>query len=311
MKFSEKITYFALCSTCGLLSRLPLGVLYLASDILAWITHRVARYRLRVVMQNLRSSFPEKSGKELNRIASGFYRFLCDCFVESVKLYSMSDSFIRKHLTIEGIEQVNNDMAAGKNCSLMLGHYCNWEWVSSLPLFLNGSGVPLQVYHPMRNRGSNKFFDKLRTHFHAHNVPMHKIFQELVKYKRQGTPTVVGYIADQVPSLNIHLFVDFLNHDTCVFTGPERISRFLDANVYYVDITRPKRGYYNLRFVPITTDISASPTFEPTKIYFSMLEQSIMRAPQYWLWSHRRWKRTRERFNAIYGDKAAEQLSHL
>lgn len=223
----------------------------------------------------------------------------------------MSSGYIRKHLTVEGIELIDNAMKNGRNCSLMLGHYCNWEWISSFPVFLAGYGVPVQVYHPLRNAGSDKFFDKLRTRFHAENVPQRDIFKVLMKYKRQGIPTVVGYIADQVPSLNIHLFVDFLNHDTPVFTGPERISRILDADVFYGHMSRPKRGYYHLKLIPITKKIQDDPIFDPTKEYFRLLEQNIIEDPQYWLWSHRRWKRTREKFNKMFGDKAQEQLSHL
>ena len=311
MKFSDRLTYITLTAVCAPLSLLPLRILYILSDILAWIAHRVVRYRVKIVMQNLTSSFPDKSEKEIKKIATGFYSFLCDYFMETIKLYSMSESYIRKHLIIEGIEHINEAVEQGRCCSLMLGHYCNWEWVSSLPLHLSPKCKPIQIYHPLRNRGSDKFFDRLRTRFHAINLPMHEVFTALVRYKRQGIPTVVGYIADQAPSLNVHLFVDFLNHDTNAYTGPERISRLLDAEVFYAHMSRPKRGYYLLKFVPITTEIKKEPIFEPSKVYFRMLEQNICEAPQYWLWSHRRWKRTRERFNALFGDKAAEQLSHL
>lgn len=311
MKLSEKITYRALNIVCGTLSLLPLRVLYIISDALAFTARYIVRYRVRIVMSNLSSSFPEKSEKELKSIARKFYRFLCDYFVETIKLYFMSSGYIRKHLTVEGIELIDNSMKNGRNCSVMLGHYCNWEWISSLPVFLAGYGVPVQVYHPLRNAGSDKFFDKLRTRFHAENVPQRDIFKVLMKYKRKGIPTVVGYIADQVPSLNIHLFVDFLNHDTPVFTGPERISRILEADVFYGHMSRPKRGYYHLKLIPITKKIQDDPIFDPTKEYFRLLEQNIIEAPQYWLWSHRRWKRTREKFNQMFGNKAQEQLSHL
>ncbi|MDE7452175.1 MAG: lysophospholipid acyltransferase family protein [Paramuribaculum sp.] len=311
MKFSEKLTYLTLSIVCGALSLLPLGLLYILSDILAFTARYIVRYRVKIVMSNLSSSFPDKSEKELKAIARKFYQFLCDYFVETIKLYSMSQRYIRKHLTVEGIELLDNAMKNGRNCSLMLGHYCNWEWISSLPVFLAGYGAPIQVYHPLRNAGSDKFFDRLRIRFNAENVAQLDIFKTLMKYRREGTPTVVGYIADQVPSMNIHLFVDFLNHDTPVFTGPERISRILDADVYFGHMTRPRRGYYRLRIIPITQNIKGDPTFEPTKEYFRLLEENIKEAPQYWLWSHRRWKRTRERFYQVFGDKAEEQLSHL
>jgi len=311
MNFSERITYWTLTAVCGFLSIFPLRALYVLSDCLAWFAHRVVKYRRRVVRNNLSSSFPEKSEKELRRIERDFYHFLADYFFETIKLFSMSRRFIDRHLRLEGIEMINDAVERGRNVSLYLGHYCNWEWVSSLPLHISRKGECAQVYHKLRNKGSDRFFFRLRTRFGANNIDMDDIMRTLIGWKRDGIPSVTGYIADQAPSLNVHLFVDFLNHDTIVYTGAERISRFLDAEVFYCHMSRPKRGYYTLRFVPITDAIKKDPVFGPSREYFRLLEQNIREAPQYWLWSHRRWKRTREQFNARFGDKAAEQLSHL
>ncbi len=311
MTLKEKITYLALTTLCGALSLLPLRVLYILSDFLAWLAHSVVKYRVKVVRENLESAFPEKSEKERREIEKKFYHFLGDYFFETVKLFSMSEKFIRRHLKIEGIELIDQAMADGRNASLYMGHYCNWEWISSFPIFLHGHGIAAQIYHPLENKGSDKFFTRLRTRFHAAHIPMNETLQALIKWKREGIPTVTGYIADQAPSLNVHLFVDFLNHETNAYTGPERISRFLNAEVFYLHISRPKRGYYSAKVVPITDKIKEMPIFEPSRIYFQMLEENIREAPQYWLWSHRRWKRTRQMFNDYFGDKAQEQLSHL
>ena len=311
LSFKEKLTYWALTGFCGTVSLLPLRILYIFSDILAWLAHSVVRYRRGVVSNNLEESFPEKSEEERSRIAKEFYRFLGDYFFETVKLYHMSDKFIDRHLKVEGLEMVNDAVSLGRDVTLYLGHYCNWEWVSSLPLHILPQAACAQIYHPLNNRGSDKFFYRLRTRFHAHNIPMDDTFRVLLKWKKEKRPSVTGYIADQAPGLNAHLFVDFLNHDTIAYTGPERISRFLKADVFYCHMSRPRRGYYTLRFVPITNDIASTPVFEPSKEYFRLLEENIRQAPQYWLWSHRRWKRTREMFEAHFGDKAEEQLSHL
>ena len=311
MKISEKITYYALITLCGSLSVLPLRVLYVFSDILAWLAHSVFKYRVRVVRDNLASAFPEKSEKELWLIEKQFYHFLGDYFFETVKLFSMSDKFMRRHFTMDGIEQIDDAMKKGRNVTLYLGHYCNWEWVSSIPLHLHGYGKAAQIYHPLENRGADRFFQRLRTRFHAVNIPMQDTLPTLIKWKKEGIPSVTGYIADQAPGFNVHLFVDFLNHETNAYTGPERISRFLDAEVFFLHLSRPKRGYYRMKTVKITDEIKKMPVFEPSKIYFRMLEENIREAPQYWLWSHRRWKRTRQMFNDYFGDKAEEQLSHL
>lgn len=311
MKLSERLSYYALSALCGTLSLLPLRALYILSDVLSLLAHKVVRYRVAVVRENLSSSFPEKSEAELRKIERGFYRFLADYFFETVKLYFMSPKFIERHLKLKGLDKVNDAVEGGRSCTLYLGHYCNWEWVSSLPLHISPKAECAQIYHPLSDKGADRFFYRLRTRFHANNVAMEDTFRVLLKWKKAGIPSVTGYIADQAPGLNVHLFIDFLNHDTGVYTGPERISRFLDAEVFYCHMTRPRRGYYELEFIPITSSIKESPMFEPSRVYFRLLEKNIREQPEFWLWSHRRWKRSRQMFNDYFGDKAADQLSHL
>lgn len=294
-----------------LVSLLPFRVLYALSDVLAWIAHDVVRYRRKVVTDNLCSSFPAKNNKEIRQISRRFYRFLGDYIVETVKLASMSEKTMRKRLRVENIEEVNEAVRRGQSVSVYLGHYCNWEWISSMPLHIDRRAVAAQVYHPLSNKALDSVMTKIRTRFGAHNIPMADIMPTLIKWKREEIPSVTGYIADQSPSLNVHLFVDFLNHDTPVFTGPERISKFLGAKAVFGHITRPRRGYYVLRYIPISDNVKREDIFEVSRKYFDLLEQNILEAPQYWLWSHRRWKRTRAMFFDYHGDKAAEMLTHL
>ncbi len=294
-----------------IISYLPFRVLYCFSDALAWLAHDVVGYRRKVVMDNLRSSFPAKSDKELKTISRRFYRFLGDYIVETIKLASMSEKTMRKRLRVENIEAVNEAVRRGQSVSVYLGHYCNWEWVSSLPLHIDKCAQCAQVYHPLTNKAFDRLLFRLRTRFDANNIPMADIMPTLIRWKREGVPSVTGYIADQVPSLNIHLFVDFLNHDTLVYTGPERISKFLGAKAVYAHMSRPRRGYYVLRFIPICENAKKEEIFETSRQYFRLLEENIKEAPQYWLWSHRRWKRTREQFYQYHGAKAADLLTHL
>lgn len=293
------------------MSRLPLRALYGVSDMLALAAHSVVRYRRKVVRQNLKECFPDMDKRELRRVEKAFYRFLTDYMMETVKLLSMSEEEMRRRLRVENPEVVTEAMRSGRNVVLYLGHYCNWEWVSSLPLSFDEGAVCAQVYHPLHNKEMDEAFMEIRTRFGANNIAMDDILRRLVEWKRAGTPTVTGFIADQSPNLDVHLFVDFLHHDTPVYTGPERIARFLDAEVYYCDIRRPKRGEYVLRFEEITKTPKNEPTFAITERYMQKLERSIKRHPEYWLWSHRRWKRTRADFERKWGDKAPEMLSHL
>lgn len=294
-----------------LISLLPFGVLYLFSDILAWLACDVVKYRRKVVRRNLTASFPDKNEKEIRQIEKKFYKFLCDYFVETVKLASMSPKKMRRHLKVENIEEINEAVRKGQSVSLYLGHYCNWEWVSSLPLHIDPAARCAQIYHPLENKAFDKLLYRLRTKFDANNIPMKDILPTLIKWKKEDVPSVTGYIADQAPGLNIHLFVEFLNQETGAYTGPERISKFLGAKAVYGHMSRPKRGYYTLRFIPIAENVKKEDIFVTTRKYFSLLEENIIETPQYWLWSHNRWKRSRELFNQYHGDKAADMLTHL
>lgn len=294
-----------------LLSLIPFKLMYLISDILAWVAYHVVGYRREVVESNLRNSFPDKDEKEIKAISFKFYRWLGDYIVETVKLATMSESTMRKRLRVENIELINDAVRNGQSVSVYLGHYCNWEWVSSLPLHIDKCAKCAQIYHPLENKSFDRIMYMLRTRFDANNVAMADILPTLINWKREGVPSVTGYIADQAPGFNIHLFVEFLHQDTGVYTGPERISKFLGAKAVYAHMERPKRGYYILRFMPVKDNVKRAEIFETTRKYFSLLERNIQEAPQYWLWSHRRWKRTRGNFYDVHGAKADEMLKHL
>lgn len=294
------------------LGLLPLRVLYGLGDALAWLASEVVRYRRGVVADNLRTCFPEKSVAELKKLSRAFYRYLADYFMETAKLSGMSRRQIVRRMRYDGMEAVNADLQAGRNVVLYLGHYGNWEWISSLPLHLLPEVESGQIYHPLENKGADEAFLRLRGRFGARSIPMRDTLRVLLGHKAAGRPSITGFIADQAPGYDsMHLFVDFLGRDTPAITGPEKIARKLKAAVYYCDVSRPRRGYYECRMVKMADDASALPLFELTRGYYACLDATIRRRPELWLWSHRRWKRTRRAFMDLYGDEAAERLTHL
>ena len=298
----KNLTYYLSFALWFIISLLPLWVFYRLSDGLYYLDYHVVRYRRRVVYANLRSSFPEKSEAEIERIAKDFYSFFCDYIVETLKFFSMGEKNIRKRMKFEGIDQVKEDFANGRSVSIYLGHYCNWEWISSLGLHLDEQCG--QIYHPLENATLDRLFLYMRGRFKAQSIKMDDTFLTILKWKKEGRKNIVGYIADQVPGYNnIHYWADFLHHDTPVFTGAERISKIMDTAVYYIDVERPRRGYYVARFIKIADSLNEHPVFFATEQYFRLLEKNIQRAPQYWLWSHKRWKRTREEFNRMFTEE--------
>ena len=314
--FFQNIAFWVIYGMWYALSLLPLWVHYLFSDILYLLLTYVLHYRHRVVWKNLKSAYPDKSDKELKTLQRQFYRHFCDILVETVKYTSITDKNIMRRMTFKGSEQVAEILNSGQSVALLLGHYGNWEWVSSLvlwvrPLITNNT-VMGQIYHPLENQVINRVVLKARSRMGSDNVSKKETLRWILGNKREGRPTILGYINDQVPKWeNIHHWLTFLNHpDTPVFTGIERIVHSQNQAVVYVDVKRVGRGHYECEFQVITRDPSSMGEFELTDIYFQRMEQTINRAPQYWLWSHNRWKRTREEFDRrfkVVGGRVVEK----
>ncbi len=281
-----------------LCSRLPLRVLYVLSDCLYPILHYVARYRVGVVRKNLRNSFPEKTPVELREIENKFYRYFCDLVVEIVKGATMSEAEFKRRLRITGLEEVEKTFSDHEFCCCYLGHYGNWEWLTTVPLYTPGSGMT-QIYHPMRNKFFDRWFLRNRSRFGAINIPMKHTLRRLMALRaemKQGSRVCKGYflgcIADQLPKReNVHHRVTFLNQSTAVFTGSERIGVLLNASFAYIRITRLRRGYYWAHFEVMTTDPKSLPEFALTDDYMARFEKDVREHPELWLWSHDRWKR--------------------
>jgi KDO2-lipid IV(A) lauroyltransferase len=254
-----------------------------------------------VVRKNIQESFPEKDEDELLAIERGFYHWFCDYLAESIKLLTMSRSQMRRRMVFKGTEVVNEVVRSGQSCAVYLGHYCNWEWITSLPLWVTPEAQCGQIYHVLENQEFDKLFLKLRQRWGAVCIPMAETLRRLIQYKQANKPVVIGYIGDQVPFWNnIHHWCQFLNHDTPVLTGTERLARQTGHAAFYLDVRRLRRGYYEAEFKLITREPKQQAEFELTDIYFRMLEESIRRDPACYLWSHNRWKRTREEFNLRY-----------
>lgn len=297
-KTLKTTAYYLLLGIWYLLSLLPLWTHYLLSDLLYLIVYKIAGYRKSVVRYNLSSSFPEKSKEELLCIEKGFYHFLGDYLAESVKLMSISKKNLKKRLVFKGTEVVDQMVESGQSCAVYLGHYCNWEWITSLPLWVSPKAKCGQIYHPLENQVTDLIFLRLRQRMGAECISMQDTLRKVLEYNKKNQSVVIGYISDQKPYwTNIHHWVDFLHHDTPVLTGTERIARKMNHAVFYMDVRRIRRGYYEAEFKLITRHPQEMAEYEITDIYYQMLEESIRRAPEFWLWSHNRWSRTREEFN--------------
>lgn len=273
------------------LSRLPFFVLYAISDVIFFLMYYLFGYRKKVVYNNLKNAFPEKSEKELKQIQKRFYSHLCDLIIESVKGFTISTKQIMKRVSYKNNEVLNAFFDQGKNIIVVTGHYNNWEMVGTS----SGSAIkhlPLGIYKPL----SNAFFEgKMRKSRQRHGVlmvPMKETIDSL--HKDYGRPHALMFAADQTPS-NVRkcYWMMFLNQETPVFFGPEKIAKDFDMPVIYSSMYKKKRGHYEVVHQVITADPRNTAYGEITKAHVRILEEDIKLVPQYWLWSHKRWKHKR------------------
>ncbi|MBQ7420531.1 MAG: lysophospholipid acyltransferase family protein [Alloprevotella sp.] len=275
-------------------SLLPTPLHYFLASLLYPIIYYAVRYRRSVVRSNIERSFPEKTQAEQRAIERGFYRFFCDYIVETCRLLTIPEREIRRRMTFDGIREMEDALADHDFVFIYLGHYCNWEWISTLPLWVNKKYHCAQLYRPLNNEGFETVFMRLRTRFGAENIAKSEALRRILALKSQGQKSIIGFISDQSPQpINIHDWVDFLHQDTPVFTGTERIAKKVDAAAFFADVQRLRRGYYHCTFRPLSTNVRKLPDYQLTELYMYQLEEIIRRQPSLWLWSHKRWKHQR------------------
>ena len=277
------------------ISSLPWGVLYALSDIFYFVVRHIARYRRKVVRQNIRESFPNESPAFWKQTEKEFYHHFCDYVVETLKLLTISPEEMKKRMIFEGLDDMAKDLDTHPFVFLYLGHYCNWEWISSIPQWISKDIHTAQLYRPLNQHTLETFFQTARTRLGAENIDKNIALRRILELKKEGTPTIIGFIADQSPKRNsIHKWINFLNHpETPVFTGTERIAKKVDAAIWYCDVRRLSRGHYKGTMRRLVDDVNNEPEHHVTELYMQALEETIKRQPAYWLWSHKRWKRTK------------------
>ena len=291
-RLMHKLAYFALY-TCALM---PFWLLYRFADITFVLLYYVVRYRRRVVNANLEESFPEKNSAELKKISRQFYRNFADYIFETIKLLHISDSQIKRRMTFENVDIIDNFVAQGRSVAVYFSHCGNWEWAPSVTLHTKeraNKGIIFgQVYRPLRDKSTDALMLRLRSRFGSLSFPKNTVFRDIIRSCRAtGLPAVVGFMSDQHPSHGdlIHV-VEFLNHPTAFITGTETLARKLDMGVIYWDMHKPRRGHYHIVCRMISDDIKSTPVFSVTDKYIEMLQATIRREPSLWLWTHKRWK---------------------
>lgn len=285
------MTYHLLSFFLRLFSYVPFCLLYIISDGLYFLVYYIFRYRRRIVRKNLTESFPEKGEDDIKKIEKKFYSFFTDNILESLKMFTISRKEMLRRVKFINVEEVDALMGDGKSISLFLGHYGNWEWMSSIPLHINKEVVAAQIYHKLSNKNMDRLMLYVRERMGAVCVEMRKTARYVNELATENKVCIIGFIADQSPrKKDSHHFLHFLNHNTPVLTGTEKITKHYDFGAFFLDVKRVKRGYYEARFVKMHDNPKSLPDFELTAIYYQMLEKCIRTQPELYLWSHNRFR---------------------
>jgi len=289
----QKIGNYIALGFLWLFSLQPFFILYLFSDLLYHII-RLIGYRRSVINENLRYSFPDKSSEEIRDIRLKFYRNFCDALIETIKIQTISEKQMRKRVVCKNVEYLDKLTDEGKDIVGVMGHYACWEWVPSLNLHMKGTACA--TYRPLKNKQFDQYMLKLRSKWGNINFTMASTFREIIKLRKQERRILIGLISDQSPGRpEIQYWTKFLNQNTAVLLGPEKIAKSIKAPVVFIKMTRLKRGYYQIDVIPLVEDPTKTAEYEITELHVRCLEEIINTTPENWLWSHKRWKYSKER----------------
>lgn len=292
MKF---LGYILTYSLVWMLHLLPERILYLLSDFLYFLAYYVVAYRKKVVFENLKKAFPEYSRTEIRHIAKKFYHHLCDTMLESSISHFYSESKALKRITYTNPEVLHELHASGKQVMAVLGHYGNWEYLSTLSLITKYPFVA--IYKPLRNKYFDRMVTQNRTRFGGIVTPMEQIVRKLLELKSQKVQVITLNLSDQSPMFHqIQYWTKFMGIETPVYLGSEKLAKKLDAAVVFLKIRKIKRGRYEVETELICKDPGEMKKHEITERHVRILEDLIREEPSYWLWSHRRWKHSYEDF---------------
>jgi KDO2-lipid IV(A) lauroyltransferase len=285
----QAITYYILLPFIYLTSILPFWILYRISDFLYFFIYVLFGYRKKVVLENLRNSFPEKSDQEINVICKKFYSFFCDWMVEMIKSITISKEDMIKRCHFIDTSLLDKFHAEKRKTILVMGHFGNYEMAAAEMAFNTNYKLHV-IYKPLSNKYFNRLINTKRERFGTQIMPMADTFKTMLGNRNSDELSATAFIADQTPSPENAYWTTFLNQDTPIFLGTEIIAAKLNYPVIYVSLNRVKRGYYEMSLDLLFENPKNTVKGEISKTHTQRLEQDIQRKPEIWLWSHKRWK---------------------
>jgi KDO2-lipid IV(A) lauroyltransferase len=287
----RSLGYYLLFGFTWLISLIPFWLIYRISDLLYFVNFYLIRYRKNVVYKNLRLSFPEKDEKEIDRIARAFYRHFGDFLVESIKCISMTKRQHAKRFRFPNIELIRQLEAEKKDFTLVSAHYNNWEWMFFFPSQMIHKFIV--IYRPLQNKVVDRLTRRIRGRDNPALVPMEHVYRESLNYRSANKPFCIYFLADQRPPRTSRFWTTFLNQEVPFFEGMEKLSKKLGLAVVFMDIQKVKRGHYEARFIKLFDNASLTAENEVMFSCIHEIEKEIVNKPEFWLWSHNRFKHKR------------------
>jgi len=274
-----------------LIGKIPFKILYIMSEVTLFFVYRIFNYRIETVQKNLKNSFPKCSLRDLIKIEKKFYRNFCDILVENLLLFTISENELKKRMVLLNPEIFDTLYNKDKGAILIGAHYNNWEWMA-LSLALYAKQDVYTVYKPLNNKTINDIMLKARERFGANIVPMESFAKTVLKNKNRSTINLM--LADQSPHKSkVDYYCTFLNQDTPVYLGPDKLVNAANLEFLFVEVNRLKRGYYEMKIVPLKDKSIENKSM--TLLHVNHLEKIINHQPENWLWSHKRWKNSRKK----------------
>jgi len=272
-----------------IVSILPFPVFYKLSDLVCFFVYRVFGYRKKVVRENLAMALPHLSDAERLEIEKKFYSHMCDMFMEMIKTISMSEAEINKHFVCTNLEVLKEYEAKGKSVALMCAHYASWEWLIALSKKMTFKSVT--IYKKINNKYFDDLIRKIRRNLNTELVETKESIEMMISNKRKGINAFYGFAGDQSPQIHrAKYWTEFMGIEVPVHTGGEMLAKKLDMNMIFVKVEKVKRGYYQCTIVPLAENPRDYKDFELTDLYLRQVEKQILEAPEYYFWTHKRWK---------------------
>ncbi|GAB5563926.1 MAG: lipid A biosynthesis protein [Winogradskyella sp.] len=285
----QLLVYIIIYPLLWLVSILPFRILYILSDTLYFILYTVSGYRKKIVITNLKLVFPEKSKKEIEIIAKGFYKHFCDITLEAFKSLTISKKTIDKRFIFKNLDKIKDLELKNKSVLLMTSHYANWEWSIAIQNHVGHEGYA--IYKRLRNKHFDKLVRRIRARYNAYLITTKETIPTLRRLKKEGQLFIAGFAADQSPKAHkAHYWREFLGIKVPVITGPEMIANTLDVPAVFFRIDKVKRGYYVATIEDVIEFPKELKEFELTDRYIAYIEKQIYEKPEHYLWTHKRWK---------------------